>query len=206
MLLSFSQHSSFESRVTLVCWIFPSLFLSSLPNPVKTRLKHLRTDFVSCFLSQSYHIVSSVPWVLTRVSKGRDVPLSLCPGTKKISCPGVTLSHDKGRSKCPGTHSSVPARPGTKRFKNFQKKGPDFPFQNIISLFQNIVSYFKTSFSVLEHPFSVLERLFLLCPVLSRVPSRFQAVPARPGFWLSRPVLSLGKIFSLSRCPFVPGQ
>ena len=25
-------------------------------------------------------------------------------------------------------------------------------------------------------------------------------------FWMSRPVLSLGKILSLSRCPFVPGQ
>ena len=50
------------------------------------------------------------------------------PGQKKNSCPGVPLSRDKGRSKCPGTNSSVPARPGTKRFKIFQKKGPDFPF------------------------------------------------------------------------------
>ena len=64
----------------------------------------------------------------SRDKPGRDVPLSLCPGTKKNSCPGVPLSRDKGRSKCPGTNSSVPARPGTKRFKNFQKKGPDFPF------------------------------------------------------------------------------
>ena len=39
---------------------------------------------------------------------------------------------------------------------------------------------FECSFSVLEHPFPVLEHLFLLCPVLSRVPSRSLAVPARP--------------------------
>ena len=39
------------------------------------------------------------------------------------------------------------------------------------------------SYSVLERPFPVLERPFLLCPVLSRVPSRFLAVPARPVPW-----------------------
>ena len=50
----------------------------------------------------------------SRDKPGRDVPLSLCPGTKKISCPGVPLSRDKGRSKCPGTNSPVPGRPGTK--------------------------------------------------------------------------------------------
>ena len=64
-------------------------------------------------------------------------------------------------------------------------------------------------FSVLVHNFSVLEHPFLLCPVLSRVPSRFLAVPARPvpDFdRLSRHVLSHGKILSLSHCPFVPGQ
>ena len=35
-------------------------------------------------------------------------------GQKKNSCPGVPLSRDKGRSKCPGTKHSVPGRPGTK--------------------------------------------------------------------------------------------
>ena len=72
----------------------------------------------------------------SRVSKGRDVPgqtgtgrpvvplsqdkkvsLSRCPfvpGQKSFACPGVPLSRDKGRSKCPGTNSSVPGRPGTK--------------------------------------------------------------------------------------------
>ena len=91
------------------------------------------------------------------------------------------------------------------------------------------------SFSVLEHPFSVLERPFLLCPVLSRIPSRFLAVPARPvpdfgcpdpsrplARFLACPVVPLSrdnegtsvplslcpgtKKFCLSRCPFVPGQ
>ena len=72
----------------------------------------------------------------TRVSKGRDVPgqtgtgrpvvplsrdkkVSLSrrpfvPGQKSFACPAVPLSRDKGRSKCPGTNSSVPGRPGTK--------------------------------------------------------------------------------------------
>ena len=57
----------------------------------------------------------------SRDKPGRDVPLSLCPGTKKNSCPGVPLSRDKGRSKCPGTNSSVPGRPGKKRIKKFQR-------------------------------------------------------------------------------------
>ena len=58
----------------------------------------------------------------SRDKPGRDVPLSLCPGTKKISCPGVPLSRDKGRSKCPGTNSSVPGRPGTKSPPKNQEK------------------------------------------------------------------------------------
>ena len=58
-----------------------------------------------------------------RVSTGRDVPQDV-PGQtgtghpvvplshdKKNSCPGVPLSWDKGRSKCPGTNSSVPGCP-----------------------------------------------------------------------------------------------
>ena len=90
----------------------------------------------------------------TRVSTGRDVPLSLCPGTKKFSCHGVLLSRNKGRSKCPGTNSSVPARPGTKRFKNFQKKDQ-------ISRFRTSFLCFRISFPVLERPFLYSERPFL---------------------------------------------
>ena len=65
------------------------------------------------------------------------------------------------------------------------KKLPNFLFLDIIFLFQNIVSCFRTTFSVLEHCFPILERPLLLCP----------------GFWLSRPVSSRGKILSMSRCP-----
>ena len=78
--------------------------------------------------------------ILDRVSKGRDVPRDVpgqtgtgrpvvplsrdkkvslsrrpfVPGQKSFACPAVPLSRDKGRSKCPGTNSSVPGRPGTK--------------------------------------------------------------------------------------------
>ena len=74
--------------------------------------------------------------VHTRVSKGRDVqgqtgtgrpvvplsrdkkvPLSrhpFVPGQKSFACPAAPLPRDKGRSKCPGTNSSVPGHPGTK--------------------------------------------------------------------------------------------
>ena len=81
-----------------------------------------------------------IGWVSTRVSKGRDVPRDIpgqtgtgrpvvplsrdkkvslsrrpfVPGQKSFACPAVPLSRDKGRSKCPGTNSSVPGRPGTK--------------------------------------------------------------------------------------------
>ena len=73
----------------------------------------------------------------SRDKPGQDVPLSLCPGTKKNSCPGVPLSRDKGRSKCPGTNSSVPSRPGTKSLaqkntktgKGRSKTGKDVPKQ-----------------------------------------------------------------------------
>ena len=58
----------------------------------------------------------------SRDKPGRDVPLSLCPGTKNFSCPGVPLSRDKGRSKCPGTNSSVPGRPGAKSPPKNQEK------------------------------------------------------------------------------------
>ena len=50
------------------------------------------------------------------------------------------------------------------------------------------------SFSVLEHPFPVLERPFLLCPVLSRVPSRILSVRGRPvpNFGCSSPSRPVG--------------
>ena len=44
------------------------------------------------------------------------------PGQKSFGCPGVPLSRDKVRSKCPGTNSSVPGRPGTKSPPKNQEK------------------------------------------------------------------------------------
>ena len=66
----------------------------------------------------------------TLVSKGRDIPGQTGTGRpvvplsrdKKNSCPGVPLSRDKGRSKCPGTNSSVPGHPGTKSPPKNQEK------------------------------------------------------------------------------------
>ena len=72
-------------------------------------------------------------------------------------------------------------------------------FRTSFSCFRTSFPCFRTSFSWFRTSILVLEHSFLLCPVLSRVPSRILAVPARP-------VPSLGKIFSSSRCPFVPGQ
>ena len=97
----------------------------------------------------------------------QDVPLSLCPGTKKFClswCPFV-----------PGQGQEQMSRdkllcPGTSRDKMNEQ----------ISCFRTSFSCLRTTFSVLEHHLPVLEHPFLLCPVLSRVPSRILAVPARP--------------------------
>ena len=78
---------------------------------------------VACGVScQTRHIVTAripprVPGIPpqlvgARVSKGRDVPLSLCPGTKKFPCPVVPLSRDKKvlpvpLSLCPGTRAGA---------------------------------------------------------------------------------------------------
>ena len=70
----------------------------------------------------------------SRDKPGRDVPLSLCPGTKKFHCPVVPLSWDKKVlpvpvSLCPGTRSgaNVPGQtplsrdvPGQNELKNFK--------------------------------------------------------------------------------------
>jgi hypothetical protein len=73
---------------------------------------------------QNAHFVVGFPRDGTSQDKpGRDVPLSLCPGTKKFSCPGVPLSREKGMSKNPRTNYSVPGRPGTK----FSEKMNRFP-------------------------------------------------------------------------------
>ena len=70
------------------------------------------------------------------------------------------------------------------------------------------------SFLFLEHPISVLELPFLPCPILFRrtgqdrlkILYRFVQRPVSFFDRLSQPVPSLGKIFSLSHCPFVSWQ
>ena len=103
-----------------------------------------------------------------RDKPGRDVPLSLCPGTRAgANVPGQTpLSRDV---------------PGQNELKIFKKIYQIFCFRTSFTCFRTSFSCFRTSFSVSDHFFPVLERPFLLCPVLSRVPSRILAVPARHG-------------------------
>jgi hypothetical protein len=112
--------------------------------------------------------------VQSRVSKGRDVPFSLCPGTKKILVP-VSL--------CPGTRAGANV-PGQNEFKNFKKKTRFPVFGHLFPVLEHLFPVLKQIFcSVLEHHIPVLEHPFLLCPILSRVPSRILAVPARLVPW-----------------------
>merc|ERR1712051_317395 len=85
----------------------------------------------------------------------------------------------------------------------FIKKRTRFPVLEHHFSVYNILFCFRASVSVLEHPFSVLERPFLLCPILSCVPSRFLAVPARPIRAFSCPDLSRPLVRFLA-CPVVP--
>ena len=120
---------------------------------------------------------------------------SRCPGTKKNLVP-VSL--------CPGTRAgaNVPGQTPLSRDKitfpkEHKKQEKDVPKHenDQISCFRTSFSCFRTSFPVLEHPFPVLEHPFLLCPVLSRVPSRILAVPARPVPWQDF------ELVPLSLCP-----
>ena len=96
-----------------------------------------------------------------------------------------------GMSRCPFVPGQkfflVPVSlcPGTRAGANVPGQTPlsrDVPGQNELKIFKKITRFpvFGHYFPVLEHHFPVLERPFLLCPVLSRVPSRSLAVPARP--------------------------
>ena len=129
----------------------------------------------------------------TRVSTGRDVPLSICPGTKRFSCPVVPLSRDKGKSKCPGTSRDKFTFP-----KEHIKQKKDVPKQE-----NDQISCFRTTFSVLEHHFPVLEHPFLLSHVLCRVPSRILAVPACPvpNFGCPGPSRPLARFLACSVVP-----
>ena len=67
---------------------------------------------------QIYHVQT----LQTRVFKIRDVPLSLCLGTKNFTCLAVPLSRDKSCSKNPGTNFTVLGCPGTKPLSDWQKR------------------------------------------------------------------------------------
>ena len=69
----------------------------------------------------------------SRVSKGRDVPLSLCPRTKIFPCSAVPLSLDKGRRKNPGTNST------NRKLKSF------FSFESY-NHFEKSTSFRKSTF------------------------------------------------------------
>merc|ERR1719418_157499 len=71
------------------------------------------------------------------------------------------------------------------------------------SVLEHLFPVLEHPFPVLEHPFPVLECPFLLCPVLSRVPSRILAVPARPvpNFGCPGPSRPLVRFLA---CPVVP--
>ena len=76
-------------------------------------LEYMWTDVNLAWNEVRRNLIYTESLVNTRVSTGRDVPRDV-PGQNGTGRPVVPLSRDKGRSKCPGTNSSVPSRPGTK--------------------------------------------------------------------------------------------
>merc|ERR1712051_203432 len=122
--------------------------------------------------------------------------------------PVVPLSRDKKNflSRCPvvpGQGQEQMSRdkflcPGPSRDKTIKKISNK---KDQIYCFRASFSCFRASFFCFRTSFSALSRF-----VPRPVPVFGCPGPSRPGFWLSRPVPSLGKIFSLSHCPFVPGQ
>ena len=136
------------------------------------------------------------------------VPVSLCPGTRAganvpgqtpLSRPGTkslaqkNTKTGKGRSK---TGKDVP-----KQEKDVPKQEKDVPKQEKVVLkqkrtFQNRKKCSETGNHWKKcHFFNVFS--FVSAP---------RDVPGRDGTGCQNPVPSHGKILSLSRCPFVPGQ
>ena len=125
------------------------------------------------------------------------VLVSLCPGTR-------------AGANVPGQNPLSRDVPGQNELKIFKQNDQVFCFRTSFSCFRTSFSCFRTSFScfrtsfsVLEHHFPILERPFLLCPVLSRVPYRILAVPARPvlNFGCPGPSRPLARFLA---CPVVP--
>ena len=104
------------------------------------------------------------------------------------------MFQDEGRSKNPGTKSSVPGCPVTKYISIHLKHQILFRKNDQISCFRTSFSCFRASFSVLERPNRIG------CQNL--VPAYSARVPDFNR--LSWPVPSLGWILSLSHCHFIP--
>ena len=82
----------------------------------------------------------------SRDKPGRNVPLSLCPGTKKNLVPVSLCPGTRAGAKIPGQTPLSRDVPGQNEFKNFKKKDQ-------ISCFRTSFSCFRTFFPVLEHAF-----------------------------------------------------
>ena len=122
-------------------------------------------------------------------------------GTKKFSCSGVPLSRDKGRSKNPGTNSSLPGRPGTKQGQLQIWMEHSYHLCSCLSLDKNTTWLSKKKWKIGKKKNGNKKDPPFFSSVLGD--GRGQLVKIRP-FTVCVP--SLGKILSLSSCPFDPGQ
>ena len=78
----------------------------------------------------SFHCAANCEWPRERRG-GVWESMNFHPDKQIFQVPGVPLSWDKGRSKNPGTNSTVPGRPGTKSLsqKQHKKQEKDVPKQ-----------------------------------------------------------------------------
>ena len=116
---------SFSFYSLLILWIFVPFqqkgFIMVKDKEVAIIRMHLLVPF--CWNLRGKQDISTYSFMIStqltlsilavRVSTGWDVPMSLCPGTKKNSCPDVPLSWDKYLCcrKCRRLHSWDPSPP-----------------------------------------------------------------------------------------------
>ena len=86
------------------------------------------------FLTWKLHERSDLMEAHTRVSTGRDVPLSLCPRTKNFLVPVSFCPGTRAGANIPGQTPLSQDVPGQNELKFFKKR-PDFLFLDIIFLF-----------------------------------------------------------------------
>ena len=144
----------------------------------------------------------------SRDKPGRDVPLSLCPGTKKFSCPGVPLSRDKGRSKCPGTNSSVPSRDKITFPKVKKKQEKDVPKQEkyVPKREKEVPKKEKRCSKTGKGRSETGNHRKKIVHLMYKIESDCVLGCDGTACKKSHHVLSRGKILNLSSCPFVLGQ